>query len=196
MSVRPSVGHTNWNREKNAHFEQNKGVGMKSKSKTIGTTFKSYKHTSKSKIAIDSCQTLFDLFFFLSIFLFSFFSFFHSFFPTVFHLQPVQSWRNSPTIMTEMWSYKGLTTTTKTTTTTTHLLAPHCPLRSRTTLRSFACSFTHLFWALGEEGFVSELNASISYNIIPLCTVAIATATTTASPLPLHSRSKWHEIDA
>ena len=52
MSVRPSVGrvvgHTRVESRINAFFEQNKGEGMKCKSMTIGTKFKSYMYTSKS----------------------------------------------------------------------------------------------------------------------------------------------------
>ena len=48
-------------------------------------------------------------------------------------------------------------------------------------------SLAYLFLAHGEARFVYEMNASISYNFIPLCTAAIATEITAASPPPLHS---------
>merc|ERR1712198_723910 len=53
----------------------------------------------------------------------------------------------------------------------THSLVPHCSLRSRAPLRSFArttCSLTRSR-AHGKQVFVYKTNASISYTFGPLC---------------------------
>ena len=58
----------------------------------------------------------------------------------------------------------------------THLLAPHCLLRSRAPLCSFvrllARSLTHSR-AHGKEVFVCGMNALISYSFNPLCSVRV-----------------------
>ena len=55
LSIGWSVGHIELKSRKNAVFSNIKvSEGMKRKSKTIGTTFKSYRYKSKSKNAINS----------------------------------------------------------------------------------------------------------------------------------------------
>ena len=101
-SVRPSVclsvgrSHSSRNLEKTPILSKMKvSEGMKRKSMTIGTTFNSYKYTSKSKNAINStnwstsplenasyCRTLFDLLYLLPLSIFSKCSYFPSAVPS------------------------------------------------------------------------------------------------------------------